>query len=93
MGKPDFNPLRDILSGVIMAATSVPQLLAYAETSGYKSYRGLQTAGPPLFAWGLSTGSPFMSSGVTSITALMCKSDLDGEAYVAEYGEEGESER
>jgi len=42
----------------------------------------------PLFAWGISTGSPFISCGVTSITALMAKSDLDGEAYVAEYGEE-----
>lgn len=88
MGKPAFNPLRDLLSGVIMAATSVPQLIAYAETVGYAGYRGLQTAGPPLFAWGLTTGSPFMSCGVTSITALMAKSDLDGEAYAAEHGEE-----
>ena len=71
-----------------MAATSVPQLVAYAETVGYASYRGLATAGPSLFTWGLVTGSPFMSCGVTSITALMAKSDLDGESYVAEYGEE-----
>lgn len=71
-----------------MAATSVPQLIAYAETVGYAGYRGLQTAGVPLAAWGASTGSPFMSCGVTSVTALMAKSDLDGEAYVAEYGEE-----
>jgi MFS superfamily sulfate permease-like transporter len=28
-----------------------------------------------------------MSCGVTSITALMAKADLDGESYVAEYGE------
>ena len=87
MGRPNFNPLRDLFSGVIMAATSVPQLIAYAETTGYAGYRGLQTAGAPLFAWGLTTGSPFLSSGVTSITALMCKSDLDGEGYLAEYGE------
>lgn len=71
-----------------MAATSVPQLIAYAETVGYSGYRGLATAGPPLFAWGLVTGSPFMNAGVTSITALMAKTDLDGESYVAEYGEE-----
>ena len=70
-----------------MAATSVPQLVAYAETTGYASYRGLTTAGPSLFAWGLSTGSPFMSCGVTSITALMAKTDLDGDSYVAEHGE------
>ncbi len=71
-----------------MAATSVPQLVAYAQGVGYASYRGLATAGPSLFAWGLATGSPFMSCGVTSITALMAKADLDGESYVAEYGEE-----
>lgn len=71
-----------------MAATSVPQLVAYAQGVGYASYRGLATAGPPLFAWGLATGSPFMSCGVTSITALMAKADLDGESYVAEHGEE-----
>lgn len=82
------SPIRDVISGAIMAATSVPQLIAYAETVGYAGYRGLATAGPPLFAWGLVTGSPYMNSGVTSITALMAKTDLDGEAYVAEYGEE-----
>lgn len=88
MGKPNFNPLRDFISGAIMAATSVPQLIAYAETTGYAGYRGLMSAGPPLLAWGLITGSPFMNSGVTSITALMAKSDLDGEAFVNENGEE-----
>jgi len=71
-----------------MAATSVPQLIAYAETVGYAGYRGLATAGPPLMAWGFTTGGPFMNSGVTSITALMAKSDLDGESYLAEHGEE-----
>ena len=38
---------RDVVSGTIMAATSVPQLIAYSETVGYASYRGLSTAGPP----------------------------------------------
>lgn len=88
MGYPKFNPLRDVISGTIMAATSVPQLIAYAETVGYAGYRGLSTAGPTLLAWGLSTGSPFMNSGVTSITALMCKTDLDGESFAAKHGEE-----
>lgn len=71
-----------------MAATSVPQLIAYAETAGYAGYHGLASAGPPLLAWGIVTGSPFMNAGVTSITALMAKSDLDGESFVNEYGEE-----
>lgn len=83
-----FNPVRDVISGAIMAATSVPQLIAYAETVGYAGYLGLATAGPPLLAWGLATGSPWMNSGVTSLTAVMAKNDLGGEAYVAEYGEE-----
>jgi len=87
-GPPKFNPLRDAIAGTIMAATSVPQLVAYAQGVGYAPYRGLATAGPALMAWGLTTGSPFMSCGVTSITALMAKADLDGEAYVAEHGEE-----
>ena len=82
------SPIRDFISGAIMAATSVPQLIAYAETVGYAGYRGLATAGPPLLAWGLVTGHPFMNSGVTSITALMAKSDLDGESFVNEHGEE-----
>jgi len=88
MGKPQFNPVRDMVSGAIMAATSVPQLIAYAETVGYAGYRGLATAGPPLMAWGFTTDGPFMNAGVTSITALMAKSDLNGEAYMAEHGEE-----
>ena len=33
------------------------------------------------------TGSPWMNSGVTSLTAVMAKTDLRGEAYVAKYGE------
>jgi hypothetical protein len=39
--------VRDVVSGAIMAATSVPQLIAYAETTGFSGYRGLTTAGPP----------------------------------------------
>jgi hypothetical protein len=42
--------VRDIVSGAIMAATSVPQLIAYAETTGFSGYRGLTTAGPPYVA-------------------------------------------
>jgi hypothetical protein len=34
-----------------MAATSIPQLIAYARLSD-TLYRGLATAGPPLAAWG-----------------------------------------
>eukprot|EP00590_Aulacoseira_subarctica_P001412 CAMPEP_0172415726 /NCGR_PEP_ID=MMETSP1064-20121228/2142_1 /TAXON_ID=202472 /ORGANISM="Aulacoseira subarctica , Strain CCAP 1002/5" /LENGTH=466 /DNA_ID=CAMNT_0013152893 /DNA_START=29 /DNA_END=1429 /DNA_ORIENTATION=- len=87
-GRPKFNPVSDMLAGAVMAGTSVPQLIAYAETVGYASYRGLSTAGPSLIAWGLATGSPWMNSGVTSMTALMAKVDLNGEAFLANHTEE-----
>lgn len=70
-----------------MAATSVPQLIAYSETVGLPGYRGLSTAGPPLAVYGLSTGHPFMNAGVTAITALMTKSDLNGDTYIQQHGE------
>ena len=35
----------------------------------------------------LRLGSPWMNSGVTSLTAVMAKTDLGGESYVAKYGE------
>jgi MFS superfamily sulfate permease-like transporter len=70
-----------------MAATSVPQLIAYSETVGLPGYRGLSTAGPPLAIYGLSTGHPYMNAGVTAITALMTKSDLRGDAYIQQFGE------
>lgn len=66
----------------------MPQLIAYAETVGYAGYRGLATAGFSLAVWGVVTGNPFMNSGVTSLTALMAKSDLKGDSYVSEHGEE-----
>jgi hypothetical protein len=52
-----------------MAATSVPQLIAYAETVGYAGYRGLSTAGAPLFVWGVATGMlPLILSAFVSYT-------------------------
>jgi MFS superfamily sulfate permease-like transporter len=38
------SPFRDLLSGVIMAATSVPQLIAYAETVGYAGESEMNTS-------------------------------------------------
>lgn len=64
-----------------MAATSIPQLLAYAETAGYAGHRGLSTAGWPLLAWGLATGHPYLNAGVTSLTAVMARSDVRGDDY------------
>ncbi|KAL3823507.1 hypothetical protein ACHAXA_010829 [Cyclostephanos tholiformis] len=85
---PKFDPIRDVLSGMLMAVTSIPQLIAYAETVGYAGHIGLSTSGPPLLAWGLVTGSPWTNAGVTSLTAMMARNDLNprGE-YVDRYGE------
>jgi len=95
MAVPTFNIFHDILSGIILAATSLPQLIAYAETVGYtSSYHGLVTAGPPLFVWGLCTGSPWTNAGVTSLTAIMTRADLglldtNEAAYDAKYDTPG----
>jgi MFS superfamily sulfate permease-like transporter len=40
-----------------------------------------------LAVWGITTGHPYMNAGVTAITALMTKSDLKGDAYISEHGE------
>jgi MFS superfamily sulfate permease-like transporter len=77
MAVPTFNIFHDILSGIILAATSLPQLIAYAETIGYtSSYHGLVSAGPSLLFWGVCTGSPWTNAGVTSLTAIMTRADL-----------------
>ena len=60
-----------------MAATSVPQLIAYAETVGYAGYRGLTTAGAPLFAWGLATGRTMLYNTVHNIMHIMLCSIIE----------------
>jgi MFS superfamily sulfate permease-like transporter len=66
-----FSPISDAISGAIMAATSVPQLIAYAETVGYAGYLGLSTAGAPLLAWGVATGKfVFFASSLESESLL-----------------------
>ncbi len=87
MTMPKFDPIRDVLSGILMAVTSIPQLISYAEIVGYPGHVGLSTSGPPLFAWGLFTASPYANAGVTSLTATMVRNDLDPYGnYVNEYG-------
>ena len=65
--------VRDLIAGVTLALTSIPQAVAYAELSGVAGWRGLATMGFPCMAYALVTGSPWASIGVTSITALMAK--------------------
>jgi len=63
--------VRDLIAGVTLALTSIPQAVAYAELSGVAGWRGLATMGFPCMAYALVTGSPWASIGVTSITALI----------------------
>ena len=84
--------VRDLIAGVTLALTSIPQAVAYAELSGVAGWRGLATMGFPCMAYALVTGSPWASIGVTSITALMAKTalaeaheTLDEAAYVRVY--------
>mmetsp|Transcript_106916 Transcript_106916/g.238590 ORF Transcript_106916/g.238590 Transcript_106916/m.238590 type:complete len:466 (+) Transcript_106916:98-1495(+) len=78
----------DIIAGITVAATSLPQYIAYAELAGLAGYRGVRCSGPPLVIFALLTGSPCLSIGVTSITALMASADLRGAEYKDAQGEE-----
>lgn len=78
----------DVISGVTVAATSLPQYIAYAELAGLAAHRGLRTSGPPQIAFALLTGSPSLCVSVTSITALMVFADLRGSEYKEAFGEE-----
>lgn len=78
----------DVVAGVTVAATSLPQYIAYAELAGLAGHRGLITSGPPIVAFALITGSPCLCVGVTSITALMAHATLRGAEYKEQYGQE-----
>uniref|UniRef100_A0A6U4EDN8 SLC26A/SulP transporter domain-containing protein n=1 Tax=Phaeomonas parva TaxID=124430 RepID=A0A6U4EDN8_9STRA len=76
----------DVIAGVTMATVGVPQLVACSELSGLPGYRGLLSAGLPMLAFGLTTGHPWLCVGVTSVSALMTKENLDGEDYTEAHG-------
>ncbi|CAH0372679.1 unnamed protein product [Pelagomonas calceolata] len=68
--------LNDVIAGVTLALTSIPQAVAYAEVSGVAGWRGLATMGFPCVAFAAATGSPWASIGVTSITAMLARDAL-----------------
>mmetsp|Transcript_51563 Transcript_51563/g.116216 ORF Transcript_51563/g.116216 Transcript_51563/m.116216 type:complete len:453 (-) Transcript_51563:30-1388(-) len=80
--------LGDIVAGVTVASTSLPQYIAYAELAGLPGHKGLSTSGPPVMAFSFFTDSPTLCVGVTSITALMSHSALRGAEYKEAYGDE-----
>lgn len=80
--------LGDAVAGATVALTSLPQYIAYAELAGLSGMHGLRTSGQPLIAFALLTGSPELSIGVTSITAIMAHSSLQGADFRAAHGDE-----
>lgn len=80
--------LGDVISGMTVAATSVPQYVAYAEMSDLSGHHGLKSSGPPIIAFAFLTTSPTLCIGVTSITALMAHRTLRGGEYKVIHGEE-----
>eukprot|EP00811_Abedinium_folium_P030081 NODE_4791_length_1847_cov_1.976163.p1 GENE.NODE_4791_length_1847_cov_1.976163~~NODE_4791_length_1847_cov_1.976163.p1 ORF type:complete len:585 (+),score=144.00 NODE_4791_length_1847_cov_1.976163:71-1825(+) len=78
----------DVVAGVTIAITSLPQYIAYAELAGLPGHLGVRTSGLPILMFAMVTGSPCLCIGVTSITALMADSTLGGAEYKAAHGEE-----
>lgn len=78
----------DVIAGIIVAGTSLPQYIAYAALSGVAGHKGVQIAGPPQIVFAFVTGSPTLCVGVTSITALMASGILRGPDYKEQNGEE-----
>jgi len=76
------------VAGATVAATSLPQYIAYAELAGLSGIHGLQASGPPLVAFSFITTSPSLSIGVTSITAIMAHAALQGGDFKAANGDE-----
>jgi len=77
----------DVVAGITVAVTSLPQYIAYAELAQLSGFRGIVASGPPLVAFAFLTGNPCLNIGVTSITALMATADLKGAEYREAYGE------
>lgn len=80
--------LGDAIGGVTVAATSLPQYVAYAELAGLAGHQGLKTSGAPIIAFAFLTSSPSLCIGVTSITALMSHSMLNGAEYRDAHGDD-----
>lgn len=78
---------KDVVAGITVAVTSLPQYIAYAELAQLSGFRGIVASGPPLIAFAFLTGNPCLNIGVTSITALMATADLKGAEYREAFGE------
>jgi MFS superfamily sulfate permease-like transporter len=77
-GQRSFSLLGDVFAGTLLGVCSIPQFLSYASLSGIPPLLGITTAAPSLLLFSLFSSSFDIQIGVTSLTAMMAKSDLGG---------------
>ncbi len=64
--------LSEAVAGTSVALVLLPQSLAYAELAGLPAWRGLLAAGLPPIVASFGASSPWLQTGPTAITALLC---------------------
>ena len=64
--------LSEAVAGISVALVLLPQSLAYAELAGLPAWRGLLAAGIPPIVASFGASSPWLQTGPTAITALLC---------------------
>ena len=62
----------DAIAGISVALVLLPQALAYADLAGLPPWRGLLAAGLPPLVASVFASSPWLQTGPTAITALLC---------------------
>ena len=69
---------KDILSGIIMAAVSIPIAMGYAEVAGLPAVYGLYGSVFPIILFGLFSTSPQFIFGVDAAPAALVGSAIVG---------------
>ena len=67
----------NLLSGLFLSLTSMPQICTYSHIIGYSPLHALRTAGIPIIIFSLITDNPNLVIGVTAVTAVLTKSNLE----------------
>ncbi len=86
--KPGITtPIKDILSGIIVALVSIPISMGYASIAGLPVIYGLYGSLLPILAYGLLTTSPQFVVGVDAMPAVMVGTLLAEFGIIAESDE------
>jgi len=67
----------NLISGVFLSLTSIPQICTYSHLLGVTPLHALLTSGPPLIAFSLVTTNANLMIGVTAVTAVLTKNNLE----------------